>query len=131
MLKLLRYAEVAENEQNDEEIIDRKREFDQVARKERLGVLEPELRPEKNIETEGKRDPNGGPSEGLLTGRDVGFAVYDSDIDKECGKHYSEEKHPMPGLILDRIHTVCRRSRPKPNAETEFSILTEFCSAGY
>src|SRR5690606_14137793 len=127
VLVLLRDAEVAEDQDENEDVVDAERLLDQIARQE----LEPGLGAPEVVDprAEGQRQehPEDAPDRGLLDAHLVGFAVEDEEVEGKERQHERVEAdprpdfhptspvfasggatHASPGTVLPTARTTCR-----------------------
>src|SRR5690606_37467734 len=94
-------AEISEDQKENEEVIDRKEELDNVTGQEFFRLRSAEQRVDERIETERKRYPNSAPDERFLTARRVRTPVHDTDINEQRRQHDHEKCSPNPQRIFD------------------------------
>ena len=68
--------------------------FDEVTGEELGALLRAELEPDPNVESQSHGDPHGGPTERLLHGDGVRFAVENAQVEGEQGDDEGIERHP-------------------------------------
>jgi hypothetical protein len=99
VLVLRRHLEVAEDEQEDEEVIDRERQLDDVAG-QKLGARQSPLVPEdESGEHERQRHPDGAPRGGLAVGDGVGLAVQHAEVEGQHEQDEDGETRPGPDRV--------------------------------
>jgi len=80
VLVLLRDPEIRKDQDDDEDVVDRERVLDQVARDELEGLLRTAPPVDEAGEAQRERDPDAAPDRGLLYRNLVRFLVEDAEI---------------------------------------------------
>ena len=98
-----------EDQRDDEYVIHRKRQFDEIAGDEFERFLFAAQRPQSPGEQHRQGKPDAGPDERLLETHDMGVAVKHAKVKRQKNQHSADESNPMPGLIsisasMDRRH---------------------------
>src|SRR5262245_1095950 len=118
VLELAGHGEEAEDQNEDEDVVDRKRLFDDVTGDELDRLRRSRDLPDPRREEHRERDPDDRPAERLAKRRDVGLAVEDAQVDREDREDEDVEADPEsqraehPAAILDLLF-LGREGRPE------------------
>ena len=96
MLILPAHLEVGKNENEDEDVVDAERIFDDVAGEEIERCLRPFQVPDEEIKAERKEDPDEAPDGGFANADDVGLAIKPDEVDRENEKDAEVKGDPEP-----------------------------------
>ena len=96
MLILPPHLEVAEDEDEDEDVVDAERVLDDVAGEEIERRLWRPSIPDEQIESEGERDPDGAPDGRFLDPNDVRLAIETDQVDRQDSKNAYMKGDPKP-----------------------------------
>src|SRR5690606_29132586 len=91
-----RHLEIAEDQDENEEVIDRERFFYEISGQILGGRLRAELIVDKQIEQKRQRDPDAAPDRRLLGLDLMCLAMEDPEIDHQQYQHKCIESHPPP-----------------------------------
>jgi len=89
-----RDGEVREDNEEDEEVVDRKRLLDEVAGQELERSLRPEREVDAHVEDQGQRNPDPGPEEDFADADLMHLAVEHAEVDGE--QRQDEDGEPEP-----------------------------------
>jgi hypothetical protein len=103
VLVLPRNGEIGQDQGDDEDVVHRQREFDQIAGVVLKRRLAPEIPQHIAAERQADRDVEGGLEEALLRPDDVVLFVEDPEIQPEQGAHQPHESQPHPGWFADEL----------------------------
>ena len=96
VLEVVRDLEVGEDEDEDEQVIDREGQFQDVAGGEQLGVLRTAPSGQQEAKRDGQGDPDDAPRHRLLEGGLVVGLIEDPQVEGQHAHHEAEEGHPGP-----------------------------------
>ena len=100
MLKLQGHAKISEDERDDEDVVHRERQLDDVAGDELDGVLPPPAADKRGSDEQSEhkrqRDPKRRPSDGFLEFDDMRALVEDAKVEREKDQNAREKPDVMP-----------------------------------
>ncbi len=97
MLQFGGYRECREDDYEDEDVVDRKRLFDDVARQELQGAFRAVPMVDAQIEEQRERDPDRCPRQRLLQLHHMGSAVEDAEVQRQHQQDEKKESGPEEG----------------------------------
>ncbi len=102
-----RHAEVREQQDEDENIVDAERVFDQVAREEldRLGLASPEI--QADVEPQRQHNPDDRPGRRLAHGHGVGAPVEHAQVQGQQAQDDNQKRDPCPNRNFHCILRCC------------------------
>jgi hypothetical protein len=103
-----RHAEVAEDEREDEEVVDRERLLDQEPREVRARLLAAVPGPQEDGEGEAERRPADAPRDGAAHRDRFAAAAEEREVDEQHREHERSEGDPRPRRH-DHSRPRCRR----------------------